>query len=231
MTDVYPIGSQQHESSDGGTADTVREQAGELGSTVVDAGAGVASVAKDEAAGVAREVKAQASDLFAQARQELSDQASAQKDRVASGLHTVSDDLNTMAQNGPGDGFAAGLVHEAANRAGSVASWIGDRDPGDLLAEVRAFARRRPGTFIAIAAVAGVVVGRLTRSIATNASDSSGSPSQTPSASTTQRSPVSAAAGGQQTSPTPVYSSLAEDRAVDEVQSRPTSQSWGDELR
>lgn len=36
---------------------------------------------------------------------------------------------------------------------------------------MKRYARRKPGTFIAIAAVAGVVVGRLTRALAAAASD------------------------------------------------------------
>ena len=56
--------------------------------------------------------------------------------------------------------MAGNLVREAAQRTGSLAEWLNARDPGSVLDEVKSFARRRPGAFIAIAAVAGVAVGR-----------------------------------------------------------------------
>ena len=42
---------------------------------------------------------------------------------------------------------------------------MADRDPGALLDEVRSFARRKPGTYLAIALGAGVLAGRLTRGL------------------------------------------------------------------
>jgi hypothetical protein len=50
-----------------------------------------------------------------------------------------------------------------AGRTDSVASWLEAREPADLLDEVKSFARRSPGTFLAIAVGAGVLAGRLTR--------------------------------------------------------------------
>ena len=46
-----------------------------------------------------------------------------------------------------------------------------DRDPESLLNEVKSYARRRPGMFIGIALVAGVVAGRLTRALAEGSAD------------------------------------------------------------
>ncbi|RHA44441.1 hypothetical protein D1825_01260, partial [Cellulomonas rhizosphaerae] len=45
----------------------------------------------------------------------------------------------------------------------------------EALAEVRSFARRRPGTFLLVAAGAGLIVGRLTRALKDAPSDSSSS--------------------------------------------------------
>ena len=44
-----------------------------------------------------------------------------------------------------------------------LAGWLDQRDPGELLDEVRGIARRKPGTFLLGALAAGVVAGRLTR--------------------------------------------------------------------
>jgi hypothetical protein len=47
------------------------------------------------------------------------------------------------------------------------------REPGDLVAEVRRFAQRRPGAFLVGALLAGVAAGRLTRGVIAASSDKS----------------------------------------------------------
>lgn len=181
MTDAYLTDSPTSGGVSTGTADTVRDEAANLKDGVVDAGKVVGGTVKDEAAGVVEEAKAQASSLFVQLRDELNEQAATQQNRAAVGLRSVSDDLRSMAGASSG-GVAADLVSQASGRAGTVASFLDGHDPASLLEEVRNFARRRPGTFIAFAAVAGLLAGRITRSAASNASDSS---SQKPSSKST----------------------------------------------
>lgn len=154
-----------------GTTQTAKEQASQLGSTTSEASQNVAETAKDEASKVASETKNQAKDVFREAQGQLSEQAGEQQKKVASGLRSISDELKSMANNSEGDGMATDLVHQAASRAGSVASWLDDRDPGALLDDVRRFAQQRPGAFIGIAAAAGILAGRLTRSLASGDSD------------------------------------------------------------
>jgi uncharacterized protein YjbJ (UPF0337 family) len=134
-------------------------------------GAHVAEVAKGEAGKVAGEARRQVRGLMDQARTEASDQAAHQQERAARGLRKVSDQLQSMGDTAE-EGLAGNLVREAAERTGSFAEWLDARDPGSLLNEVKGFARRRPGTFIAIAAVAGVAIGRLTRAVVSNATQS-----------------------------------------------------------
>lgn len=152
--------------SDGSsTVGTARDQAQNVASDAKDAAQNVAGVAKDEAKGVAAEAKTQAKDLIAQTTSELKDQAATQQKRVASGLHSVGDEFEAMADGSVG-GVASELVRTLGDRAESVASWLDGRDPGSLLDEVKSFAARKPGTFIAIAAGVGIVAGRLTKSLA-----------------------------------------------------------------
>jgi polyhydroxyalkanoate synthesis regulator phasin len=157
---------------DGSTADLAREQAAHVADTAANEGQHVVDVAKEEAAGVADEAKSQAKDLYRQAQTELKEQAAAQQDRVASGLQSISDELSQMADSSETHGVASELAKQVADRASGIASWIGQRDPGSLLGEIKAYARRNPGTFIAAAAVAGVVAGRLTRSLTSGAPES-----------------------------------------------------------
>jgi gas vesicle protein len=150
------------------TAEQARDQAKNVASDAKDASQHVAGVTKDQAKEVASEVKGQAKELISQATSELKDQAATQQQRVATGLHSVGDELEAMADGSVG-GVASELVRDLGSRAGSVATWLEDRDPGALLSEVKAYAARKPGTFIAIAAAAGIVAGRLTKSLATTA--------------------------------------------------------------
>ncbi|GAB3032334.1 hypothetical protein GCM10027052_06540 [Parafrigoribacterium mesophilum] len=150
---------------------TAPDDSARLPDRAASEGAHVAEVAKGEAGKVAGEARRQVRSLMDQARVEASDQAAQQQERAASGLRKVSEQLQSMGDTAD-DGLAGNLVREAAERTGSFAQWLDARDPGSLLDEVKGFARRRPGTFIAIAAVAGVAIGRLTRAVVSNATES-----------------------------------------------------------
>ncbi|KZE88794.1 hypothetical protein AVP42_03118 [Agromyces sp. NDB4Y10] len=137
------------------------------------AGHRVADTAKQEARGVASEAKYQVRNLASRVGDEVRSQASTQQHRAAGGIRQVGTQFSDMAANSE-SGVARDLVEKVGSRADSIASWLDQREPQDLLEEVKGFARRRPGVFLAIAAGAGVVIGRLTRSIA-SAGDSSSS--------------------------------------------------------
>ncbi|WP_427131572.1 hypothetical protein [Pseudarthrobacter sp. S9] len=163
------------------TTETVKDEAGDVAGQAADSARNVAETAKTEVANVASEVKSSARDLLEQARSDLTDQAGTQQQKVAAGLRSISEELHSMAVASDQPGVASDLVRQAAERSSSVASWLDDRDPGSLLEEVKSFARRRPGAFLLLAAGAGVLAGRLSRSL------SDGVPA---SASTTASGPV-----------------------------------------
>lgn len=123
-----------------------------------------ARTAATEARNVAHEAGNQARNLLGQLGSNLRDQAGTQQQRIAEGLRTISDELRSMAQKSAQSGPASDLVQQAARRTGSAADWFEARDPGSLLNEARGFARRRSGAFLALAAGAGLLAGRLTRS-------------------------------------------------------------------
>jgi len=64
---------------------------------------------------------------------------------------------------GPAPGLAADVAREVAERARSLGSRLDGREPGELLEDVRDFARRRPGMFLLGALAAGMVAGRLVK--------------------------------------------------------------------
>jgi ElaB/YqjD/DUF883 family membrane-anchored ribosome-binding protein len=173
-TTVPPIPTTPSTGADqtSGVKDTAKEEAANVGESAKDAAGRVAGTAKDEAKNVASEAKQQARQLIDTTLQEARSQASSQQSRAAEGMRTIADDLNSMAAgNGATDGIAAQIIGEVGSRVESVASWISEREPADLLEEVKVYARRHPVTFIAIAGAAGLLVGRLTRGLIADAKD------------------------------------------------------------
>ncbi|MBM6621910.1 hypothetical protein JTF08_09845 [Micrococcaceae bacterium RIT802] len=156
-------GSGSSESS--GKADAAKDEARQVGHEGADSAKRVAGSAKDEAADLAHEAGDKARDLFGELTTDLREQAGAQQQKVAEGLRSLGEELRSMADSGENGGTATSLVGQAAHRAGSAADWLDNRDPGSLLDEVKGFARRRPGAFLAVAAGAGLLAGRMTRGL------------------------------------------------------------------
>jgi hypothetical protein len=155
----------------GSTVETAKSEAGNVKDTAVGAAAGVKDVAKSEASNVAQEAKYQARNLVDQTRSQLRDQASNQKSAVAEKLHGFASELGSMASKADESGPMSDLAQEASRRVGEISHWLDTHEPGDLLDEVKRYARRRPVAFLAIAAAAGVVAGRVTRgAVAANTS-------------------------------------------------------------
>jgi uncharacterized protein YjbJ (UPF0337 family) len=148
-----------------------KDQAGQVADTAKQAGTQVAGTVKEQAGQVTAEAGKQAKQLLSQAQSELSEQAGATQQRVSEGLHALADELTGMARNSEQDGPATDLARQAADKAHQAAGWLADRDPGALLDEVRSFARRKPGAYLAIALGAGVLAGRLTRGLTAPADD------------------------------------------------------------
>lgn len=138
----------------------------------------VADTVKEETRGVAHDAQRQAKDVYHQVRGEAADQASAQQQRAASGLHSLASELDQMAGGAQERGVASDLAQQAAQRVHSVATWLEAREPGDLVEELRAFARRRPGTFLAGAAAVGLVAGRMTRGLADGSDETPPQPAE-----------------------------------------------------
>jgi hypothetical protein len=136
------------------------EQTPEDGGSVIQRGA---EVSKQQAGDVLDEAKRQTGDLLERARTEATQQATVQRDRSVQSLRTLGDELGEMADRSSQQGTGAELVRQASDRARQLAHFLDEREPGELLDEVRGYARRRPGTFLLGAVAAGVLAGRLTR--------------------------------------------------------------------
>ncbi|HSL36280.1 MAG TPA: hypothetical protein VK883_05575 [Arthrobacter sp.] len=167
-TGTVPSGGVTGEAS---RTEAAKGEAADVKRQATDSAQNVAETAKTEAANVAAEVKTNARDLLYQAKADLTDQAGTQQQKMAEGLRSISTELQTMAAAAEQPGVATDLVRQAAERSRSVATWLENRDPGSLLTEVKSFARQRPGTFLMVAAGAGLLAGRLGRSLQAGAPD------------------------------------------------------------
>lgn len=156
---------------DQSTKDTAKHEARGVAQDSVEGGKHVAAVGTDQAKQVASEAGHQAKALLGQAQSELVDHASSQQHRVADQLHSLSHELGSMASKSDEEGLAKDLAQQASQQLGGIAHWLEKREPGDLITEVKDFARRKPGTFLAVAAGIGLLAGRMTRGVKAGAPD------------------------------------------------------------
>jgi hypothetical protein len=173
--------------SDGSKTSVAKDQAKQVGQDGKDAAKDVAGTAASEAKNVAgtaateaksvaAEATSQAKSLFSTVSSEVKSQAGSQQQKVTEGIRGISDELKSMAEKSDNH-MVSSLVQQASQRTDSAASWLEGRDAAGILEDVKSFARRKPGTFLAIAAGSGLVVGRLTRGLTGNRDSSTGSDS------------------------------------------------------
>ena len=163
-------------SSSSSTKDVAKGEAGAVRDTAVGAGKNVASTARDEAANVVAEAGTQAKSLLGTVTDEVRSQGRTQQSRLAEAVHSVAQELGSMGAKSEQSGPVADLAQQASRKAGEVGHWLENKEPSEVLDDVRSFARRRPAMFLGLCALAGVVVGRLGRgAVAANTSlDSKG---------------------------------------------------------
>jgi hypothetical protein len=146
-----------------------------VASTAVEGARDVVGEAKREVTDVARTATDEARRLFSEVSGEFRSQAGGQTDKLAEGLRTLSSQLQSAASGQPLD---QGVVRDFASQAGSRVEQVAERlSSGGLegvVDDVTRFARRRPGMFLASAAAAGFVAGRVLRGAQADAKASSG---------------------------------------------------------
>jgi hypothetical protein len=170
--DTDPYANQSTGSAQSTGSGNVKERAVETVAEV-DAGAMyVAGVAGEEAKDVAHDAKDAARGFLYETRTQLSDQASTQQRRAAGALRNTGDELAGLADGtATGSGAATNAVRAVGEQTRRVADWLEQREPADVVYEVRTFARRHTGAFLAIAVGVGLVAGRVTRALVSDARD------------------------------------------------------------
>jgi hypothetical protein len=161
--------------------EVARDEASGVGRSIEEAGEHVARTASRQARDVTSETTRQARRLVDDGVGQLRTQAREGQHKAAVGLRGVADQLREMTKNSSQPGLANEIVQQASDQAHGAASWLERHEPDDLIEEVRGFARRRPGTFLLGAALAGVAAGRLTRgAVDPRTSDHDGTPPPQP---------------------------------------------------
>ncbi|MFF4392251.1 hypothetical protein ACFY0G_36675 [Streptomyces sp. NPDC001552] len=165
----------QDENDTTAVAHTVQEKASESASLVGSKAAEVGGTAKDQAGNVVGEATAQARDLVGELRTQLTDQAQTQTQRLAENVRRLSQELRELGENGKPDSTMADVARQIADGGHQIAAHVEKRGPDGLVGDLQSFARRRPGVFLAGAALAGFVVARAGKSV--SAAGSAGTPS------------------------------------------------------
>ena len=157
------------------TAATARDEAAQVGSTASAAASDVTGTVKEQAGAVAGEAVTQVRDLLDQTRSQLSEQAGGAQQKLGESVRGLSEELRSMVDgSGSGSGPAAEFARSLADRGRTVADYLGSKEPGELVQELRLLAARRPGGFLLGALAAGVVAGRLVRGASAAPSDGTG---------------------------------------------------------
>jgi len=136
---------------------TLAEKASEVGTTLSDQTRGVASDAKDHARR-----------MMDESRESLRSEASNQATRLAATMREVGSQLHSMAQSQSGGGVAVDVTRQLSDAAHRAAQKLDTGGVDDVLADLKRFARRRPGLFLVGAVGAGFAVGRLLKAADTH---------------------------------------------------------------
>lgn len=131
----------------------------------------VAQTAGSEAKSVARDARREFRGLVDTGLNELNTQLGTGQNRLAEQLREVVTELGEMAEGSQRSGLATQAAQELSSRGQRLAGWLDTHEPRDGLDELRRYAARNPWTFLALAAGAGLLVGRFARGLRDDSSD------------------------------------------------------------
>ena len=147
-------------------ATTAADQGRQVASTAAEETKQVAGQAMEQVHAVAGEAKVQARQLFDQARTDVRSQANQQTERLAEGLRGLAGQVQALLDGRTQEaGQLPDLARQATSQLESFAGRLGDGGLDGVVEDVTRFARRKPGLFLAGAAAAGFLGGRLLRGV------------------------------------------------------------------
>ena len=126
----------------------------------------LASQVADETRSVTEVARSQGHEMVEGVRSSVRSEAQTQSDRLVQSLREVGGQLDDMAQGkAPTEGIALDAVRRVAAEVKSTAERLDDRGVDGTLDDLRGYARRHPGMFLAGAFAVGFVGGRMLRNV------------------------------------------------------------------
>jgi len=148
------------------TAGVAAEQGKAVATTAADQARSVAGEAKAQARGVVEEARGQAQQVLGDATSELRQQTDQRLTEAAKAARSTAGQLRALAEGRPEEaGRSAELVQQAGQRLDELADRADELGVQGVANELMDFARRRPVVFLAGAAAAGFVAGRMLRNV------------------------------------------------------------------
>jgi len=163
-----------------GTASAARAEGKRVVGTAAEGAKEVAQEASTQARHVVQEAGTQLRVLANEGRDQLRAQADQQTRRASQNLRTLAEQARALAEGRIDDAGALGdRVGTVAAQLSTAADRLERRGFDGLLADVTAFARRRPAAFIGLTTLAGFAVSRIGRNL-TGSRDGDGSADREP---------------------------------------------------
>jgi len=164
---TYPATETYTSTGQGSSGDqsAVKQAAGQSAQAAGQAAGEVKDTAKEQALRVGAEAKSQVRNVASEVRGRVSEQARTQNGKLVGSIREVADHLDEM-RGDRGDSPATQIVSRVADSGRQMADYLDRNGPEGVLREVQDFARRKPGTFLASALIAGFVVARLGKGVA-----------------------------------------------------------------
>jgi hypothetical protein len=147
-------------------AQQAQQVASDVKSSAVEGAGTVAEAAKQETKAVVADARDHAQHIAGEARDQLKAHAAEQTDRVAQTLQDIRSQLDRMLRGeGAPDGLVADVTRQVSARVDRAAGRLQEGGLDGVVTDVKRFARNRPGMFLLGALGAGVVTGRLLRTV------------------------------------------------------------------
>ncbi|MCU1343782.1 MAG: hypothetical protein JWL70_48 [Acidimicrobiia bacterium] len=142
----------------------VGEKATQVGQAAKEGATESLAAVKQEMSAATSDMAGQARNLLNQSRGQVRTEAQAQTEKLSQSLRTVGTQMHALADGRPEEaGPVADYARQAAQSVSRYADSIQERGLDGVLRDTQQFARRRPGTFLLGALVAGALAGRLVR--------------------------------------------------------------------
>jgi vacuolar-type H+-ATPase subunit E/Vma4 len=145
-------------------AATAAEKGQEVASSAVEQAREVASVASEQAASVGSQAIGQARTVLDSATGDVRDQLEQRLRTLSEQARSTAEELQALVDGRPEDaGRTRDLAQSASDHIGRLADRADELGVQGVVEEVTDLARRRPVLFLAGAATAGILVGRMAR--------------------------------------------------------------------